>query len=96
MREEGVAPNRPEHLFGLKKLGKQDELHNPKHVNYAIKSTYQVSNDDMAKHNKLFRRACELANVQPTRRQASRWRNRRGRAYAKRHDAVKTLGSGDE
>lgn len=37
--------------------------------------------------DRLFRKACELAKVEPTKRQASKWRNRRGRAYTQRHAA---------
>lgn len=51
---------------------------------------YQVTNEEFTR-NSLFKRACELAKVPATRRQASKWRNRRGQAYAQRHEAAKPL-----
>lgn len=50
---------------------------------------YTVTNRDLAAGNHLFKRACELAKVPATKRQASKWRNRRGQAYAQRHEAAK-------
>ncbi len=54
-----------------------------------VNNNYSESNAHFAKNNALFRRACELAKVEPTARQASKWRNQRGRAYAMRNAAVK-------
>lgn len=42
-------------------------------------------------HDPLFRRACELAGIEPTRRQASKWNNKRGLAWDRRNDAKKAL-----
>lgn len=52
---------------------------------------YSQSNGKFAQSNQLFKIACTLAGVEPTRRQASKWRNRRGRAYSKRHEAIHKL-----
>ena len=49
---------------------------------------YKVPNVELAESNWMFRLACELAKVPPTKRQASKWRNRRGLAYAQRNAAV--------
>jgi len=38
-------------------------------------------NRHFAKHNEQFRAACERAGVEPTKRQASKWRMKRGLAY---------------
>lgn len=38
-------------------------------------------NRDFAKTNKEFQEACERAQVKPTKRQASRWHQKRGQAY---------------
>ena len=37
--------------------------------------------------NRVFRRACELAGIPATRRQASRWNKGRGKAYQFRNAA---------
>ncbi len=36
--------------------------------------------------DKRFLDACKLADVEPTKRQASKWNNKRGAAYARRFD----------
>lgn len=41
----------------------------------------KVTNTKFAKENDDFRKACELANVEPTARQASKFRNKRGSAF---------------
>jgi len=53
---------------------------------------------DFAETNPLFRKACQLASTpespcKPTRRQASRWHQARGRAYAQRQAAQAALGN---
>ena len=40
-----------------------------------------MTNREFSTNNKQFREACEKANVQPTKRQASRWRQQRGSAW---------------
>ncbi len=52
---------------------------------------YIETNASFAEHNPVFRKACELARVEATPRQASKWRNRRGQAYEHRHAAVRFL-----
>jgi hypothetical protein len=46
-----------------------------------------MTNKEFARTDNVFKLACELAKVEPTSRQASKYRNRRGRAYTKRLDA---------
>lgn len=41
----------------------------------------QKTNADFAATDLAFRAACEKVNVKPTKRQASKWRNRKGQAY---------------
>ena len=45
------------------------------------KPKYKVRNFDFAEKSELFRKACELASVEPTERMASKWRNKKGSAY---------------
>lgn len=40
------------------------------------------SNENFAKTDKSFQQACAKAGVEPTARQASKWRNKRGKAFA--------------
>ena len=40
-----------------------------------------VTNKEFAKENKEFRKVCKTAEVEPTTRQASKFRNKTGRAY---------------
>jgi hypothetical protein len=40
--------------------------------------------------DQIFRKACTLADVKPTRRQYRRWTQERGQAYAKRAEAIKS------
>jgi hypothetical protein len=47
----------------------------------------RTSNRDFAASDPQFRAACERAGVSPTRRQASRWRRKRGSAWALRNEA---------
>ncbi len=39
----------------------------------------------------VFRKACELAGIQPTKRQASKWRNHRGLARRFTRQAIREL-----
>ena len=41
-----------------------------------------MTNKQFAEQDKPFIQACEQAEVQPTKRQASKWRNKKGKAYA--------------
>lgn len=42
---------------------------------------FLMNNTEFAKKIRRFRDACSKANVQPTKRQASKWRNKKGIAY---------------
>lgn len=60
-----------------------------------------MTNAEFAKKDQVFRKACEIANanlpkgqepgIEPTKRQASKWRNRRGMAYRFRGTAASVL-----
>jgi len=50
-----------------------------------------VTNAIFARDNAVFRRACSLAGVPPTKRQASKFRGDRGRAFAKKAAAVRLV-----
>lgn len=39
----------------------------------------------------VFRRACSIAKIPPTKRQASKWRNQKGLAYAFKNEAIAQL-----
>ena len=41
----------------------------------------RVTNQEFAKSNDLFKKECELAEVKPTKRQAGKFRNKRGKAF---------------
>lgn len=41
-----------------------------------------ITNAQYARTIKVFKTACELANVEPSTRQASKFQNKRGLAYA--------------
>lgn len=43
-----------------------------------------MTNKEFAETNAHFRRVCRAANVEPTTRQASKYRNRKGSAFAAR------------
>ena len=45
-------------------------------------TNYKTTNMVFAKTDGNFRAACESAGIPPTRRQASKWRNKMGKAYA--------------
>ena len=40
-----------------------------------------MTNKEFAKTDDAFKKACEEAKIEPTTRQASRWRNKTGLAY---------------
>lgn len=46
-----------------------------------------VTNKEFAENNAEFRAACDRAGVQPTKRQAARYRQKRGQAYSARKAA---------
>lgn len=45
---------------------------------------YGTYHKEFANEDGVFRAACERAGVQPTKRQASKWRNGRGAAFSHR------------
>jgi hypothetical protein len=47
-----------------------------------------MTNKEFALQNQVFRKACEIAKVKPTRRQASKWLNRKGSAYKMKGTAI--------
>lgn len=51
----------------------------------------ETTNEDFAKQDRLFKKACELAEVEATPRQASRWRNGTGAARRFFRDAKKAI-----
>lgn len=46
---------------------------------------------DFLASSPLFRKACELAHIPPTKRQARKWLTHRGAAWERRHDASAEL-----
>lgn len=55
--------------------------------NYKVMSNNRdgngVTNKEFAKENSTFQKACKTAEVDPTSRQASKYRNKTGKAYNK-------------
>lgn len=47
-----------------------------------------MSHRDYAETNQHFRACCEAGNVQPTKRQAAKFRRGEGSAYANKHKAL--------
>ena len=43
-----------------------------------------MTNTEFAEKNKEFREACEVAKIPATKRQASKWRMKKGLAYKKK------------
>jgi len=41
----------------------------------------EITNEAFANNDRVFRKACELAGIQPTKRQASKYKNKKGLAY---------------
>ena len=56
-----------------------------------VRATENIPNKELAKANKatleneIFLKSCEMAGVTPTKRQASKWNNKKGAAYKGRH-----------
>lgn len=51
----------------------------------------KVTNEEFAAQDRLFIKACELADVEVTPRQASRWRNGHGSAFRFKREAQKMI-----
>lgn len=47
-----------------------------------------MTNKEFAEKDRVFKKACEIAKVKSTRRQASKWRNRKGTANLYRGTAT--------
>jgi len=47
-----------------------------------------MKNSEFAEKDEVFLKACEKADVKPTKRQASRFRNKKGMAYRFKRKAV--------
>ena len=62
---------------------------NPFRDGYAPRRDYGTYHKEFAKDDLFFQKACELAGVQATRRQASKWRNNRGAAIKFKNEAKK-------
>jgi hypothetical protein len=56
--------------------------------------TAKISNRDFAQTDAIFHVACGLANIEPTKRQASKWNRKCGVAYAWRGVATKLVTRG--
>lgn len=56
----------------------------------------RVTNDDFRRHDQAFRAACTKAGVEPTKRQASKFRRQEGRAYAALPQAITELRTAKE
>lgn len=47
-----------------------------------IKELLALTNKNFASQIKSFNTACVKAGIEPTKRQAAKWRNRKGKAYS--------------
>ena len=45
-----------------------------------------MTNSEFAQKNEYFKKCCKRAGIEPTVRQASKFRNRKGLAYQHRHE----------
>lgn len=48
-----------------------------------------MTNKDFAQKDNLFKSCCEAVGLEPTRRQASKFRNGKGKAYKVKHQPKK-------
>jgi len=53
------------------------------------------TNGEFALSDKLFRAACDIARIPPTKRQASKFKLKIGKAYSVIHEAKQKLGEPD-
>jgi hypothetical protein len=51
-----------------------------------------MTNKEFAAQDESFKVACEQAGVQPTKRQASKWRSKKGKAWVMMNVGKRTLG----
>ena len=73
MSESTEKAPRVKPVTGLKTL--------PRMTSPGHKHKYDIHNTKFAKEDSTFQSACDKAGVQPTARQASKWRNKKGAAY---------------
>jgi hypothetical protein len=50
-----------------------------------------MTNAKFADQDPTFKKACEIAKIEPTKRQASKWRNKRGAAFPFRGSAASAV-----
>lgn len=71
--EEKKKERAPRPATGLKTLPK---MSSPGH-----KHKYDVSNEKFSKEDSALQAACDKVGIKSTARQASKWRNKKGKAY---------------
>lgn len=80
----------PSRKLGIKKLGKRDAAerrHRPR-----TEGKPEVSHTEWLRNAPpVFLKACELAGVAPSYRQASKWRRDQGAARKHMHEAIRLL-----
>ena len=59
-----------------KGLSRLPRMSNPGHNH-----KYDICNEKFAKQDNAFISACEKVGIKPSSRQASKWRNKKGKAY---------------
>lgn len=82
------APSKSPRLFGLKKLAKQDALERRRERRSGESQTHE---EWLRSKPPIFLRACELAGVSPSYRQASKWRRDEGKARRFMQEAINQL-----
>lgn len=55
-----------------------------------------MNNREYAASDREFQEACKKAGISPTQRQASRWRNRQGKAYQFRNGNGHSIDNAEE
>lgn len=73
---------------GKKGKGWQEKVETPESRLQQYRYLRDETNAHFAAHDTVFRRACILADVEATKRQASKYRNGRGRAFAFHRQAL--------
>lgn len=71
------------HVFGFRPGGAGVKRLNKRHGD--------VTHAEFAQNDRVFKLACDLAGIPATKRQASKWRNKRGLAYQHRAAAKQQL-----
>jgi hypothetical protein len=76
MSSESTEPKEKVKFTAVKGLKSLPKVSSPGHSH-----KYEVHNGTFAKENAEFQAACSKVDVKPTTRQASKFRNKRGKAY---------------